>query len=120
MAVRLARMLVRGGPLGRCDGRHQRARGGIGWVGRTGADLEVETKTGEVEDDPSSDSGEGNGKKVQHGCGDRASSISHHSRSITIAQTAPTTQKRRTIYFLQRYRRKESMDMKSNGLMVQQ
>jgi len=93
---------------------------------RSSADLEVETKTGEVEDDPSSDSGEGNGKKVQHGCGgvshnsDRASSISHHSRSITIAQTAPTTQKRRTIYFLQRYRRKESMDKKSNGLMVQQ
>jgi len=92
---------------------------------RSSADLEVETKTGEVEDDPSSDSGEGNGKKVL-GCGgvshnsDRASSISHHSRSITIAQTAPTTQKRRTIYSLQRNRRKESMDMKSNGLMVQQ
>eukprot|EP00985_Skeletonema_marinoi_P030954 scaffold35004_cov73-Skeletonema_marinoi.AAC.1 len=45
---------------------------------------------------------------------------SHQSRSITIAQAAPTTQKRRTIYFLQRYRRKESMDIKSNGLMVQQ
>eukprot|EP00984_Skeletonema_dohrnii_P024818 scaffold13966_cov110-Skeletonema_dohrnii-CCMP3373.AAC.3 len=88
-------------------------------------------KTGEVEDDPSSDCGEGNGKTVQHGCGgvthssdravDRASSqpsitIHHHN----LAQTAPTTQKRRTIYFLQRYQRKESMDMKSNGLMVQQ
>ena len=26
-------------------------------------------KTGEVEDDPSSDFGEGNGKTFQHGCG---------------------------------------------------
>ena len=75
-------------------------------------------KTGEVEDDPSSDSGEGNGKTVQHGCGgvthssyravDRASSqpsitIHHHN----LAQTAPTTQKRRTIYLLQRCQRKK-------------
>mmetsp|Transcript_32452 Transcript_32452/g.48982 ORF Transcript_32452/g.48982 Transcript_32452/m.48982 type:complete len:112 (+) Transcript_32452:1895-2230(+) len=82
-------------------------------------------KTVEVEDDPSSDCGEGNGKTVQRGCGGVSllvieQVVSHQSRSITIAQTAPTTQKRRTIYFLQRYRRKESMDMKSNGLMVQQ
>ena len=73
-------------------------------------------KTGEVEDDPSSDSGEGNGKTVQRGCGGVSllvieQVVSHQSRSITItiAQTAPTTQKRRTIYFLQRYRRKKTM-----------
>jgi len=45
---------------------------------------------------------------------------SHQSRSITIAQPVTTIQNRRTIYFLQRYRRKESMDMKLNGMMVQQ
>ena len=56
-----------------------------------GADLRSRNpKTGEVEDDPSSDSGEGNGKTVQHGCGggshssDRGSSrpsitVHHHS-----------------------------------------
>lgn len=56
-------------------------------------------KTGEVEDDPSSDSGEGNGKTVQHGCGgvshssDRASSqpsitIHHHNHSSDCADNS--------------------------------
>eukprot|EP00984_Skeletonema_dohrnii_P025819 scaffold15000_cov143-Skeletonema_dohrnii-CCMP3373.AAC.5 len=86
-----------------------------------GSDLRSRNpKTGEVEEDSSFNSGEGGGSHSHSGgshshSSDRGSS-QPSIRSITIAQPVPTIQIRRTIYFLQRYRRKESMDMKSNGL----